>query len=149
MSKKVTAYGWTDENGKLHLASRERFAADIAQHLKNKDVVLTTKEMGKRTTKQNRYYFGVVVEMIRYRLKETQGKDFSNETIHEWLKVKFNADPVVIEATGELLEIGGSTSELNKEEMTEYIERIKDWCALSLDLIIPEPNTQTELEFKD
>lgn len=143
MITKIEAYGFVDEDGSLKLSNKKRFKQDLLL-FKNKDVEVTIKKRGKRSLQQNKYYFGIVVYEIRRRLYEL-GNEFDGETVHEFLKQKFNKEKVEIKTTGELLEVGQTTTQMNKDQFSEYIERIRRWASETLEIDIPDANTQTEL----
>jgi hypothetical protein len=139
---KATQYG-TVKDGVLKIINIKRFKDDLRQ-FDDCEVEVIVKKKGKRSSQQNRYYFGVVIELIRIELLR-RGNRFDAEDIHEWAKLKFNPSKIEIEATGELVEIGSSTTEMNKSEFMEYVERIREWAAMSLEINIPDPGEQTQL----
>jgi hypothetical protein len=139
---KIEQYGYV-EDGLLKILNRKRMDAEI-KAFPNCDVEIIIKKKGKRSGPQNRYYFGVVLKEIQLRLREL-GTETDIETLHEWCKQKFNSEKIVVPETAELIEIGKTTTELNKEEFSEYVERIVEWAASSLCIYIPPPNTQTNL----
>lgn len=142
----IEAYGYI-KDGVLHLLGRKRLDADIKQ-MKNCDVAITIKRKGKRSLPQNRYYFGVVLPEIRRELIRIGQirPDVTTEDLHGAFKMKFNPDNIRDEETGEvLLEVGGSTAALNKDEFSAYVDRIIFWAGESLGLHIPPPETQTTL----
>jgi hypothetical protein len=139
---KIEQYGYV-KDGELKILNRKRFNAEI-KAFPDCDVQITIKKRGKRSSQQNRYYWGVIVDEIRHELLR-RGNRFDSDTIHEFLKQKFNSAKVVVETTGELIEIGKSTTEMNKDEFTEYIERIREWAAQSLEITIPDAGEQTKL----
>jgi hypothetical protein len=141
---KIEYYGYI-EKGTLHLENRRRFEQEI-KSAKDMDVTIIIKKRGKRSSQANRYYWGVLIEEIRQDIKR-RGERVEADTIHEFLKEKFspNKTKIEIEATGELLELPGSTTTMNVSEFSEYLERIIEWCATTLELVIPPPNTQTSL----
>jgi hypothetical protein len=139
---KIEHYGYI-QKGKLHLQNRRRFEQEV-NDAKDMDVSIIVKKRGKRSTVANNYYWGVVIEEIRHDLRN-RGERVEAETIHEFLKGKFNPKKVMVETTGELLELPGSTTEMNATEFGEFLERVIEWCSTSLDLVIPPPNTQTEM----
>lgn len=141
----IKHYGEIKE-GKLLPYNRKRLSNDLS-NMKDCEVEITIKRKGKRSLQQNKYYWGCVLPEIQHELKRL-GNDFDIETIHEFLKQKFNSEKVVVEATGELIEMGKKTSQLNKEEFGIYLDRIILWAAQTLEITIPEPNTQTAL-FQD
>ena len=75
-----------------------------------------------------------------------RGNRYQPEEIHEALKLKFKAHKEIDTNSGEvLLEIGQSTTEMNKEEFSAYLDRVIQWCNESLEIIIPEAGEQTKL----
>lgn len=138
----VKHYGEVKE-GKLLPYNRKRLNNDISL-MKDCEVEITIKKKGKRSLQQNKYYWGCCLPEIQRELKRL-GNDFDMETIHEFLKQKFNSEKVIVETTGELLEISISTTELNKEQFGIYLDSIIRWAAETLSLCIPEPETQTAL----
>lgn len=142
---KVKSYGWIDEKGDMHLYNRKRLKADI-KSFQPCDIELTIKKRGKRSNKQNNYYWNTVVKEIHINFLE-RGERMTEEQVHEFLKLHFN--PIYIkDEHGEVLaELPGSTTEFNKDEMTDYIFRIMEWASKKLGLVISEPNTQTQLNF--
>lgn len=125
--------------GKMKIIFRKRFEQEL-KNLRDGEYILLLKRKGKRTDQQRKYYFGVMVIMITAELKRL-GNNVDEETVHEWLKVKFN--PVYIHnEAGEVIDtIGGSTTDLNKEQMSELIDRVIVWVQDNLNLSIPSPTT--------
>lgn len=131
------------EDGKLHIINRKRMNEDL-RTFKNCDVTIIIKKRGKRSLPQNAYYWGVVVKEIQLRMREL-GNDVDCDTVHEFLKLKFNPERVVVPETAEVIEMGKTTTELNKDEFTEYIEQIKQWASVTLGIYIPDAGQQTEM----
>jgi hypothetical protein len=139
---KIEQYGYV-KGGELKILNRKRMDAEI-KAFPDCDVEIIIKKKGKRSTPQNRYYWGVVVYEIKERLKEL-GHRTDPETVHEFLKQKFNSEKVVIPETAEVIEIGRTTTEMNKEEFNEFIERVREWASATLEIYIPDPGQQTEM----
>lgn len=140
---KVEQYGYI-KNGELILNNRKRFLSEV-KSLPDCDVVITVKKQGKRSTQSNRYYWGVLIAEIRHEFLR-RGMRHTPEEIHEALKLKFNAHKEIDHDSGEvLLEIGQSTTEMNKEEFGQYLDAIIEWCSTSLEIVIPLPGEQGKL----
>ena len=139
---KIETFGYIKE-GRLKIVHEKRFKEDLRQ-AKDCDVQIIIKKRGKRSLPQNAYYHGVIVEEIRHRLKEL-GNTFDHDTVHEFLKQKFHSEKIVIPATGELIEVGQTTTKMNKDEFGSYIDRIIQWAAETLEIHIPEPGQQTDM----
>ena len=107
---------------------------DILKLLKGKYLIKIERYAKKRSTKQNNYYWGVV---LKY-LSETTG--YSVHEMHEVCKLKFNPYEKANKKTGEITVFGGSTTELNTIQEEEYLENIRRWAIVDLDCLIPLPN---------
>lgn len=139
MNLKQLFYGKVAD-GKLRLFRKDQWERAL-QFLNNQEVQLTIEKKKKlRTTKENNYYWGVVVRMIC----ESEGYDPFSENernqVHLGLREKF----LGIEKSG-IFKIIKSTTTLSTVEMENYLDRIRLWAALSRDegglgLYIPLPN---------
>lgn len=70
----------------------------------------------------------------------------SHDETHYFLKQKFN--PVQVpNKDGLAIELPGTTTELNKIEFSEYIERIAQWAAEYLSVVIPPANSDLKMQF--
>ena len=140
----LTATG-TVKEGKLTLSNRKRFESDLTT-FKDGLVEVTLKRKARRSNPMNRYYWAVIVKEIEVRMKEL-GNDVDSELVHEFLKDKFNKKPLV-GPEGELIDyIAGSTTEMSKEDMSIYWDKIVLWAAETLGLAIPAPNQTLTLNF--
>ena len=81
-----------------------------------------------RTNSQNRYYWGICVDLI------SEHTGFTPEEVHEVLKHKFLSPK---ERMGE--NIYPNTTQLDTREFNLYIEKIQCWASMELSLVIPDP----------
>ena len=125
----LTAYG-TIKDGRLTLANRKRFEADLLS-FKDCTVELSVKKKNRRSTQANRYLWGVVYKEVEIRLKEL-GNDVNADVVHEFLKGKFLRQPLIGEDGIVIEDIAGSTADLNSEGFTEYVEKIMQWASEKL-----------------
>jgi hypothetical protein len=107
---------------------------------------LDIKKRNKRSLQQNRYYFGVCIKMIREKFIE-RGYEVSMEDVHDMMRFKFNYIEIIDYETGEIERLPKSTTGLNKDEFGKYIEKIQQYAAQSLDLVIPDPGEQLMLSY--
>jgi hypothetical protein len=90
------------------------------------------KQRSKRSIKENSYYWGVVVEILRdYFGYET----YEAEEVHDGLKLKF-----LRIHEGEALETVRSTTKLSTVEFEDYLEKIRRWASKEHNCYIPLPN---------
>lgn len=139
----VRAFGNIDESGKMTVYNREHFVNDL-KLLAGSLIQIVVNKAGKRSSPQNRYYWGAVLPIVRQGLKDL-GTEMNTEQVHTLMKFKFLLIEYVTN-DGEVLKSIGSTKDLNKEQFNEYVEQIKQWSAEYLNVYIPDPNTQTEIE---
>lgn len=107
-----------------------------------------------RSQDQNRYYWGIVVYLLRDKLEElgyVSGDlvgdgdigPLSSEEVHEFLKDKFARIDIFNSETSEVIGTRSmSTKDMTKREFHVYIERIRRWAAEMLHLDIPDPESQ-------
>ena len=140
----ITSFGSVSEKGILSLNNRKRLQTDLLK-FKGCTVEITIKKKNKRSNPQNSYYHGVVVAEVRHGLLEIGYQMTADET-HEFLKQKFNSTQIITK-DGLVIDVPRSTTELNKSEFSEYIERIARFAAEYLSVVIPMPNQDLTLQF--
>ena len=136
--------GNVSAEGKLKIYDQELFVEHI-KRFSGKGVRLTLEAGNKRSNQQNKYYWGVCINMIH----EHTGQD--EDDIHEFLKGKFNAVEFEIprKDTGEVIDhatIGRTTTRMSTIEFNEYVEKIQMWASEFLNIVIPDPNQESFLE---
>jgi hypothetical protein len=83
-----------------------------------------------RSDQQNRYYWGVVVDLLAVHT------GYTPEEMHEALKIKF----LSVRRDG-LPDTVKSTTKLTKDEFCEYIDNIQKWAARDMGCVIPDPDS--------
>lgn len=100
--------------------------------LKQGDIAVSVSKWTKpRSTLQNRYYWGVIVELL------SDYFGYTPEEMHEALKYQF-----LLDYTGKLPR-AKSTTELTTVEMEEFLSKVRTWASLEYSLYIPDPNEVT------
>ena len=132
-------------DGKLNkVASKE--IADTLKQFEGKRVEIIIKRLrSTRSSQQNRFYWGVVVVVMRQAFKDI-GYLLNTEETHTILKDKFMPYTDICTPDGEMISKKyKSTTELTKTEFGEYIDKISQFAAEYLNVNIPQPNEQTAL----
>lgn len=138
--------------GTLHVFHRREMLDALKQWRDCRVTVTIEKQHATRSDPQNRYYWSVVVQRVRAALRDGKaGSRFiaaavDDEMTHECLKAQF-MDPELVR-TGELrgfisedgLTLGTSTTQLNKLQFAEYLDRIIDHAAMHWDCYCPPPD---------
>jgi hypothetical protein len=143
----ILTYTGTVTDGQLKLQNHRRFLEECKQ-FEGKQVELTLRrKQSRRSDQQNRYYWGAVVPIVAAGLCEA-GYRVSEQDTHVYLKSRFLLDGIVNENTGEILPTTGSTSKLSTTDFMAYVAEIQQWAAEFLNVVIPDPGEQVEIEFK-
>ena len=146
MADLILIYSGKVKNGELKIVNRPQFNREL-EYFEGKDVeVQVRKKRKKRSLMQNAYYFGVVVPCVVEGLKDA-GYRVNRELAHEFLKSKFAREEIVNEETGEVLSIIGSTAKMTTSKMMDYFAEITQWAAEYLNIQIPLPGEQTEIDY--
>ncbi len=118
-------------DGNLRLQNPTRYELWIAL-LDGKQVEVVVKQKrNRRSDRQNRYYWGVVIKIIADHL------GYEPDELHESLKRKFLGE---VEDRYGLRRVASTTMLTTAEFIETYTEPIKRWAAEYLRLYIPDPN---------
>jgi hypothetical protein len=128
------------ENGVIDLSRIEKQLYSAFSLLKNGEYTLSiTKKINKRTPDQNRLMWlwfsciGHNVGMHHIKVKEAICAHLSTEEV---------------EIEGKRYKVPISTSKLNKEQFTSFLEQVKMWAHETLGLDLPEPSDLIFEEFE-
>jgi hypothetical protein len=96
----------------------------------------TARDAKIRSTPENRYYWGVCVDILSLEL------GYSPQEIHIMLKQKFLTYPLYLKLKDKVEEvfITRSTASLNTVDFEDYLSNIRVWASSDLGIFIPEPN---------
>ena len=113
-------------NGKLEIPDRQGFMQAVAC-LAGRVLITIEYVRDKRSTRQNRYMWGVVYKLLSDHL------GYTPEEIHDICKVKFNLKKFDL-PDGEHIEIGGSTADMQIDEFSRYVEDVRRWASADLNM---------------
>ena len=109
------------------------------QRYEAKRITITISDEKKRSTDQNRYWWGVVIRKITEWL-QGNGNDVTDNDVHEFIKMKYLGEKEV-KIDGKIYKRYRGTSELNTQEFADLVEKIqRDFAQRGL--IIPDPNQE-------
>ena len=118
----------TIEQGKLDIDFSANFDRWLST-LEGQRVTVEVKKFRKnRTDAQNRYWWGVVIDIL------SKHTGYEPEEMHNAIKIKF----LPVERAG--LISGKSTKRLTTLEFVDLIERVQRWAAQDQNCYIPDPN---------
>lgn len=143
--QKLELSGFIDDQGVMTIHNKPALSEWARQNPGRNILVKFERRGSKRSLPQNRYYHGIVVQSVMLGLREI-GYTMSHDEVHFFLKQKFN--PVQIPGNGgAVIELPGTTTQLNKTEFSDFIERIAQWAAEYLSVVIPPANSDLKMQF--
>lgn len=99
------------------------------------------KDQKVRSVDENKYYWGVVVEIMASEL----GND--KDTMHEVLKSKFLSELVHVKGKDGMVReytIVRSTANLTVPRFEKYLTEIRIWASAEMNIFIPLPNEEVK-----
>lgn len=125
-------------NGKL-FSNRGLFVKSL-ESFEGKNILITVeKEKEKRSNAANRYYWGVVVKMIKMAIDEQTGDVVTIDDVHDLLKARFNPLDIQRADKKSVSRIGKSTADLSVPAFASYVEKCVLWGNDFFNIQIPEP----------
>ncbi|WP_440881434.1 hypothetical protein [Tenacibaculum sp. C7A-26P2] len=141
-------------NGKI--SEHRQIVNDAIQSFEGKQIKVTVERFyKKRTNKQNRYYWGVIIEHWMNIIKTEWGEIWSSDTMHEFLKTNLNYEEYVDTETGEIFfnkQTGRpitrpkSTTENTTVDQENYQEACRQLAYSMFNYTIPVPEIDVEVK---
>lgn len=129
---------------------------DALTVFEGKEILITVERFyKKRSNKQNRYYWGVIIEHWKNIIRQEWGEIWTIDEVHDFLKANLNFQVFVDEGTGELavnpvtnevIKKPKSTKENTTYSQEEYHKSCRDLAFEMFGYIIPEPEPNEDLE---
>jgi hypothetical protein len=94
-----------------------------------------TKVGNKKTNPQLRYFYGVILPIIKVGLEELQGENYTKAEVMMFLKDKFFYEEV--ELNGDFLRLPMTLSKATKQEVSKFINDVINFGNEMLNLHIP------------
>jgi hypothetical protein len=119
---------------------------DAIQTFEGKQIVIKIeKAKKKRSTQQNRFYYGVIIPIVQNCLKDA-GHIMTNESTHDLIKLKFLKETLFVnEETGEVIERIKSTTELSTSQFMDLLAEINNFTFEYFGVSLPSPNEDLTL----
>ena len=148
--KELRYIGHVTASGALVLP--KRLAAEVRAMFAGRDFVAVFRPATKRrSSDQNRYYWGVVLPMLAEAFQDAGNAISPNnpddlKDLHDFLKARFLPPRILADGRGEAHGLPPSTAGLSTTAFAEYTERVRQFAAEYFSLNIPDPGEQSELK---
>ena len=135
------------KNGSL--TRNRNLIKDAIATFEGKQIVIKIEKFKKkRSTQQNRFYYGVIIPIVQNCLKEA-GHVMTNESTHDLIKLKFLKETLFVnEDTGEIIERIKSTTELSTSQFMDLLAEINNFTFEYFGVILPSPNDDLTLKLE-
>ena len=133
------------KNGSL--TRNRNLIKDAIETFEGKQVVIKIEKFKKkRSTQQNRFYYGVIIPIVQNCLKEA-GHIMTSESTHDLIKLKFLKETLFVnETTGEVIERIKSTTELSTSQFMDLLAEINNFTFEYFGVSLPSPNDDLTLK---
>ena len=133
------------KNGSL--TRNRNLIKDAIETFEGKQIVIKIEKFKKkRSTQQNRFYYGVVIPIVQNCLKEA-GHIMTSESTHDLIKLKFLKETLFVnETTGEVIERIKSTTELSTSQFMDLLAEINNFTFEYFGVNLPSPNDDLTLK---
>ena len=135
------------KNGSL--TRNRNLIKDAIATFEGKQIVIKIEKFKKkRSTQQNRFYYGVIIPIVQNCLKEA-GHVMTNESTHDLIKLKFLKETLFVnETTGEVIERIKSTTELSTSQFMDLLAEINNFTFEYFGVSLPSPNDDLTLKLE-
>lgn len=135
--------------GEISLFKKKEIGLALNEFRGKNCIVTIERKYNQRSNNQNRFFHGVVIPIIQQGLIDAGWNEAKSEAwTKEFVKDRVLKKEFYNEKTGEVTIIPGKTSELTTVEFNDMIAEIQMWAAEYLGIEIPDPETQTEINYK-
>lgn len=133
------------KNGSL--TRNRNLIKDAIATFEGKQIVIKIEKFKKkRSTQQNRFYYGVIIPIVQNCLKEA-GHVMTTESTHDLIKLKFLKETLFVnETTGEVIERIKSTTELSTSQFMDLLAEINNFTFEYFGVSLPSPNDDLTLK---
>lgn len=134
------------KDGQLQMNVRKQIATKLP-YFNEKRVKITIEKLhGKRSNPQNAYLHLLLTIFSNELIDLTGDERLDMETVKSMCKIKYLSENLIDEETGEVkATYVRKTSQLNKEEMGEFIENVKRYAMDMFGIYLPDANSQIQL----
>jgi hypothetical protein len=133
------------KNGSL--TRNRNLIKDAIATFEGKQIVIKIEKLKKkRSTQQNRFYYGVIIPIVQNCLKDA-GHIMTSENTHDLIKLKFLKEVLFVnESTGEVIERIKSTTELSTSQFMDLLAEINKFTFEYFGVSLPSPNDDLTLK---
>lgn len=123
--------------------SHKKLGKELSQLKPGEYVVTVKKKKHIRSLDQNSYYWAILT------LIAAETGEFDRDRLHNICKSKFNSKLEELPRNGGSILVVESTSKLDSDEFTKYINRVKSYARQELGIVINEQRDMTYQQWEE
>ena len=134
------------ENGKgFRIVNKALLEKELIELPKGKYRLLIEKLRRKKSNSQLAWLFGFVYPLVLKGFNDAGWEFTTIAEVDEYCKSMFSSKEVLNRHTGEIMNIPGLKRDMTTTEMMTYVDTIRNWSAEYLNVNIPEPEQNYEM----
>lgn len=150
MAQKFSFKAKVDSAGKIERIFLKKFMDEEIKRNADGFIKITIEKWYKeRTSKQNKFYFKCFLQDEIDCFKEFWGESYDKEEMHDWNKSQFWGEEKIIEETGEVVRLPGSSKGKSTIEWEDKLEDIRQWFRQRFNFEIRYPEQQAQIDFHE
>jgi hypothetical protein len=138
------------DGGKLQLNVRQQIAEKLP-YFNGKRVKITIEKLSAKRSNQQNSYLHLILTIFSNELIDYTGDDtWDLESVKNMCKAKFLSEDVVNKETGEV--VGRKikkTSQCNKLELAEFIDKVQRYAMQEFGIYLPTANEHLKMNFEE
>ncbi|MES2382579.1 MAG: hypothetical protein V4538_16140 [Bacteroidota bacterium] len=144
---KLEIYSDCKDGGKLQKNTTSTIVDFLLKNIGKRLHIVIEVVKNTRSHRQNRYYWGCVIQEQIDCFHERLGEIWDKDEMHDWNKSNIWHTTSINERTGELINRPGSSKTKTVGEFEERMEKLRQKFELDWEWKIPLPNENLELDF--
>lgn len=110
--------------------------------------IIVEKYRKKKSNPQLGYLYACIYPFVLKGLNDLGWEFTSLDQVDVECKKRFASQEILNRHTGEIMEIPALKRDMTTTEFATYVNAIRDWASEYLNVYIPEPGEQTDLNFE-
>lgn len=145
---KIQYIGLKEKGKSFRVVSAENFKKELNLLPDGRYRLTVEKYRKNKSNPQLGYLFACVYPLVLKALNDAGWEFVSVDEVDEYCKSMFSSKEILNRNSGEIMDIPGLKREMTTVEMMTYVDAIRDWASEFLNVYIPEPETQIEMQYK-
>lgn len=145
---KISYIAIKDDNKPLRIVNKALLKEETDRLSKGRYRLIIEKLRKNKSNPQLAWLYGQIYPIVLKALNDAGWEFTTVDEVDEYCKSMFSSREVLNRHTGEIMNVPGLKRDMTTVEMMTYVEAIRDWATEYLNVNIPDPETNFDIEFK-